>query len=59
MIQVTHDIVTDNILAPPIKYTANPIMNPNIKNIIPQTPEVKKLWKTKGGQTDGWTDGHR
>lgn len=31
MIQVTHDIITDNILAPLIQYTANPIMNPNIK----------------------------
>lgn len=51
MIQVTHDIVTDNILAPPIKYTANPIMNPNIKNIIPQTPEVKKIVENKR-----WTD---
>lgn len=51
MIQVTHDIVTDNILAPLIKYTANPIMNPNIKNIIPQTPEVKKIVENKR-----WTD---
>ena len=47
MVQVTHDIITDYILASFIQYTPNPITNPNIKKL-----EYKKLIFSKICQSD-------
>ena len=47
MVQVTHDIITEYILASFIQYTPNPITNPNIKKL-----EYKKLIFSKICQSD-------